>query len=68
MIASVIYVLCLNVEAVLWILSFLCPSLALFSGFITVYNKIIDDNSDGTITESLFQNVYPFVFMIIMIF
>ncbi|CAD8193046.1 unnamed protein product [Paramecium pentaurelia] len=69
MIASVIYVVSLNVEAVLWILSLLFPSLALFSGFITVYNKIADDNSDGTEnTETLFQNVYPFVFMIIMIF
>ncbi|CAK94635.1 unnamed protein product (macronuclear) [Paramecium tetraurelia] len=66
MIASVIYIVSIKVEGVLWILSFLCPSLATFSGFMAVYNQIAKDNNvtDGDI----FENVYPFVFMIIMLF
>ncbi|CAD8107532.1 unnamed protein product [Paramecium sonneborni] len=71
MIASVIYVVSFKINVILWILSFLCPSLATFSGFITVYNKIIiNDNSDTdeSNNDMPFQNVDPFVFMIIMIF
>ncbi|CAD8188760.1 unnamed protein product [Paramecium octaurelia] len=67
LIASVIYVLCFKFGAILWILSFLCPSLATFSGFITVYNKIAEDTNDNDIS-SPFQKAYSFVFMIIMIF
>ncbi|CAD8108025.1 unnamed protein product [Paramecium sonneborni] len=71
MIASVIYVFSFKVNAVLWILSFLLPSLATFSGFITVYNKIViqtEDESNIDESNTPFQNVDPFIFMIIMLF